>query len=158
MADMTAADLVDSFEGLLPALERNLRMAASTAASEGAAIARKTTTFKDRSSLLRGSIEPDGPDGTFAGGDLYAVVAAGAPYASYVEEGTPPHRIKPKHRTALRWPVEGGFMFARVVDHPGTKATNFLADAAADVQARLESSIIPDAIELSFVQAGFSPG
>lgn len=158
MADMTAADLADSFEGLLPALERNLGMAARMAVTDAAAVAKRTTKFKDRSNVLRASIESDGPEGTFAGGDLYAIVAAGASYASFVESGTRAHQIKPKHRTALRWPVEGGFMFAKVVNHPGTKPTLFLQDAADGAQERLGNELVPDAIELSFVQAGFSSG
>jgi hypothetical protein len=158
MADMTAAELADHFEGLLPALERNLSMAARMAAEMAAAEARKTTRFKDRSAVLRNSIGFDGPDGTFAAGDLGVTVAAGASYASFVEKGTKAHVIKPKHRTTLRWPVQGGFRFARIVNHPGTAPTHFLQDAADGAQEKLGESLVPDAIELSFVQVGFSPG
>ncbi len=158
MADWTAAQFADAFEGLLPALERNLKSAALMAGHEAVGFARMSTAFKDHSAVLRNSIDVDGPDGSFAGGDLSMTLAAGAPYASFVEDGTRAHEIRPKFRKALRWPGEGGFMFAKVVKHPGTKPSRFLATALEKMSVRLEASIIPDAIELSFVQVGFSPG
>ena len=74
-----------------------------------------------------------------------AVVEAGANYAAYVEFGTGPHIIRPKKGRFLRWPtnasdrrltgsprktVKGGFTFARIVHHPGTKAQPYLLPGA----------------------------
>jgi len=138
-------------------LERNLAVAVRMSGEEAAKIAKATTRFRDHTAILRNSIEPVGPTGAFLTGDLEVTLSAGAPYASYVEGGTPPHEIRPKHRKALRWSVEGGYAFAKVVHHPGTQATHFLEDAVEQVLPRLHSVLVPQAIELSFVQAGFDP-
>lgn len=148
--------LVRQLRGVPALLEKNLAAAARMAGEDAAKIAKQTTKFKDRTSSLRNSIEPVGPTGTFLSGDLEVTLSAGAGHASYVEEGTPPHKIRPRYRKALRWSVEGGFAFARVVNHPGTKPTRFLEDAAEQVLPRLQTQLVPQAIELSFVQAGFS--
>jgi hypothetical protein len=60
-------------------------------------------------------------------GNGSAEVYANKDYARYVEEGTEPHVIRPKDRQALRFPVGGGvgFGFARVINHPGSKAHPF---------------------------------
>lgn len=42
-------------------------------------------------------------------------------YAGYVEYGTRPHIIRPRRRRALRFRVGGAVVFARRVNHPGTK-------------------------------------
>lgn len=55
-----------------------------------------------------------------------------APHALFVVWGTKPHRIKPKNKKALRWPVGAGFRFSKNgVMHPGTKPDNWIARAAA---------------------------
>lgn len=151
------AELTTQLRAVPAKLERNLAMAVRMAGEEAARIAKGTTRFRDHTASLRSSIEPVGPTGAFLTGDLEIVLSAGAAHASYVEEGTPPHQIRPKHRKALRWAVEGGFLFARVVNHPGTRPTRFLEDAAEQVLPRLHSVLVPQAIELSFVQAGFAP-
>jgi len=52
-----------------------------------------------------------------------------APYAKYVEDGTVPHRIEPRQARALHWTTNGGDVFARYVNHPGTKANPFVKEA-----------------------------
>ena len=54
-----------------------------------------------------------------------------AKYAPFVHEGTAAHLIRPKNKTILRFVPRGGngFIFARKVFHPGTKADPFLYDA-----------------------------
>lgn len=42
-----------------------------------------------------------------------------APHAAFVHWGSKKHVIKPKNKKALRWPIGGGFTFARWVKHPG---------------------------------------
>lgn len=42
-----------------------------------------------------------------------------APHAAFVHWGSKAHVIKPKNKKALRWPIGGGFAFARWVKHPG---------------------------------------
>lgn len=64
-------------------------------------------------------------------GNGSAEVYANAEYAGYVERGTGEHAghtswvIRPKDRKALRFPVSGGFGFARSVLHRGSKPHPF---------------------------------
>lgn len=68
-----------------------------------------------------------------------------APHALFVHWGTKPHEIRPKGRTlnsedvlagkgggktVLRWPVAGGFRFAKVVHHPGYRGDPWAVEAA----------------------------
>lgn len=53
-----------------------------------------------------------------------------APYARFVHDGARPHVIEPDKRKALRWPVPGGFAFAKKVHHPGYKGDAWLRRAA----------------------------
>lgn len=47
----------------------------------------------------------------------------------YVIKGTRPHQIRPRTRQVLKFSVKGGVVFARVVNHPGTKKNDFLTKA-----------------------------
>lgn len=77
--------------------------------------------------------------------DRDAFVWASAAYAAYVETGTRPHVIVPRTAQALRFPSQGSsvtlsgrlrsggggsYVFARRVNHPGTKARPFLLPGA----------------------------
>jgi hypothetical protein len=65
-------------------------------------------------------------------------------YARWVEEGTGPHVILPRHKKALFWP--GADHPVRMVFHPGTKARPYLVPSAEQhypslalrIRARLE--------------------
>jgi hypothetical protein len=59
-----------------------------------------------------------------------AVVEASANYAAFVEFGTRPHEIRPRNRKALRWKSGGAYRFARVVQHPGTRAQPYMIPGA----------------------------
>lgn len=52
-----------------------------------------------------------------------------APYAQFIEYGTVPHKIRPKNAKALKFKVGGETVFAKEVNHPGTKAKPFLFPA-----------------------------
>ena len=54
-------------------------------------------------------------------------------YAPYVNDGTRPHVIRPKTKQALRFMVGGRVVFARVVNHPGTRPNPFLDRALREV-------------------------
>lgn len=51
------------------------------------------------------------------------------PATMYVIKGTRPHTIRPRTRQVLKFTVKGSTVFARVVNHPGTKANDFLTKA-----------------------------
>jgi hypothetical protein len=59
-----------------------------------------------------------------------AVTVASAKYASAVEFGTGPHIIRPKRRKVLRFKTGGSVIFARFVNHPGTRAQPFMVPGA----------------------------
>lgn len=56
-------------------------------------------------------------------------------YAPFVNDGTKPHKIRPKTKQALKFNVGGRTVFAAVVNHPGTKANPFLDRALRQVAA-----------------------
>jgi hypothetical protein len=60
-----------------------------------------------------------------------------APYASWVHDGTKPHRILPRAKKALRWTKGGKFVFAKSVWHPGTKKDQFLYEAGTNSVAQI---------------------
>lgn len=135
-------------------LGRHMPMALELGADLIAAEAKQTHAYKDRSGALTNSIMRDAVTGSFDGQDLGCTVSAGAPYAVFVELGTRRHKIKPKYRRALRWPVEGGFAFAKSVNHPGTQPTYFLR-RAVETQFLQVQQVFQDAVALSFQDAGF---
>lgn len=53
-----------------------------------------------------------------------------ADYSRYVEFGTAPHEISAKPGGFLRFAGRSGVVFARRVNHPGTRAQPFLRPAA----------------------------
>lgn len=74
--------------------------------------------------------------------NTFAIVSATAGYAAYVELGTRPHVIRPKRKRVLAWPANGSarlsgrvrsggsLVFARRVNHPGTRAKPYLVPGA----------------------------
>jgi hypothetical protein len=74
----------------------------------------------------------------FVPGAWPAIRIIGAkPYALFVHDGTPPHEIRPRQVSALRFYSQraGGFVFAKVVHHPGTRPNRFLTDPARRIMA-----------------------
>jgi hypothetical protein len=66
-----------------------------------------------------------GPDGDFRG-----VIRSTHPASIYVLNGTRPHMIFPRRPGGvLRFTVGGRVVYARYVNHPGTKAQPFLQQA-----------------------------
>ncbi len=53
-------------------------------------------------------------------------------YALGLEKGTKPHVITPRRRRALRFVVGGREVFARRVNHPGTRAYHVFRDGLAN--------------------------
>lgn len=71
-----------------------------------------------------------------------------APHALYVNMGSMPHIIRPKHRKALRWAHGGRFRFAKLVRHPGYRGDGYVF-LAADAAVRQFASIV-DAVSREF--------
>jgi hypothetical protein len=65
----------------------------------------------------------DGPGG------LQGVVRCDHPKVRFVLDGTRPHVIRARNAKALRFEMEGRIVFARKVNHPGTRPNNFMARA-----------------------------
>lgn len=63
--------------------------------------------------------------------DLESQIIAMAPYAIMVVKGTKPHVIRPKRapRLVFFWPKVGRVVSFTKVNHPGTKANNYLLAA-----------------------------
>jgi hypothetical protein len=112
-----------------------LRLLQSPTGSVGRWVARKTVEVSEAAQRLapvstgelRSSIYP-----VVHAGPLRGEVIAGAPYSLFVHEGTRPHTIEPNQANVLRFPSKAGeIVFARQVDHPGTRSRPFLSDALA---------------------------
>ena len=59
-----------------------------------------------------------------------AETIARAEYAAYVEYGTRPHEIRPRNRRVLRWKKGNTYVYARRVNHPGTRAQPYMIPGA----------------------------
>lgn len=94
------------------------------------------------SGRLRASIRSERAE---AEGVLTIMFAADVPYAGYVVDGTAPHVIRPRNAQALHWTGPGGGVFAKVVNHPGTKPNSFAERAILPllevIQARLDAAL-----------------
>jgi hypothetical protein len=62
-----------------------------------------------------------------------------APHALFVHWGTKPHLIRPKDKKALRWVGSNGYVFAKIVHHPGYKGDPYLARAREAVARRFST-------------------
>jgi HK97 gp10 family phage protein len=87
-----------------------------------------------RTGRLRSSIRAEPPRIFSLRGSL--TVGSDVEYAGFVNDGTRPHRIVPKNGSVLRFTVGGRVVYARVVNHPGTRARPFLDQALREVAAQ----------------------
>lgn len=60
-------------------------------------------------------------------------VSTNVDYAAYVHDGTRPHVIRPNRRQALKFRIGGRTVYAKYVNHPGTRARPFLDRALEEV-------------------------
>jgi hypothetical protein len=139
-------------------LSEGLAKAVWTATQEGAGLAIQTHPYKDRTGTLTRSIRAT----MLEQGPGYAIgkIAALAPYASFVEEGTPPHDIEPKKADGyLAWEnpeSQGDWHFAKLVHHPGTKAMPFMGPAYLKAERVLEAQL-GLAVENAAREVGMEP-
>ena len=126
----TAKDNLDEFRRDVTEFNRavsdGLRRGVEQACREGAAEARATHRFQNRSHALEDSI--DGHLVASTPGAALGVIEATAKHASFVEGGTRPHDIRAKGKT-LAFEAGGGTVFAKAVHHPGTAPDGFMGRA-----------------------------
>ena len=65
----------------------------------------------------------------------------GKNYGIFVHFGTKPHIIKPKNKKTLRFVSAGGFVFSKVVHHPGYRGDPFMDHAKEEVNRKANSMI-----------------
>jgi hypothetical protein len=148
------AELEKDLEAAQKALVSGAQHAVGMACREGAAEARANHRYKDRTHKLTESIRGEDLYWTREGAE--GVIVAAKHYASFVEEGTPPHDIYPKlgggfigpgrkgqgrrkiARAVLAWSAGGTMHFARFVHHPGTPSLPFMALAYIKAERVLE--------------------
>lgn len=83
---------------------------------------------------LRSSIRADPPRVFSLRGSVK--VGSDVEYAGFVNDGTAPHVIRPRTKQVLRFRVGGRIVYAKVVNHPGTRANPFLDRALREVAAQ----------------------
>lgn len=121
--------------------------AVEVAAVEGVTQAKARRRYKDRTGGLTAKALGRAVEATPQGG--LAEMTWDAPYASFVDEGTRPHEIRPKRRTFLRFSIGGGPpIFARVVRHPGTRAAAFTGDAETAAERALTREVEASFLDL----------
>lgn len=119
-------------------------MVASTTGVQNDAKAINPSSFKNQTGTLRRSIQKR-VEGAHKG-----VVFTDIPYAPHVEFGTKPHTIYPKKAKMLAFKVGGKMVFARKVNHPGTRAYNYMKDAFESNKPKIMK--IYDRLALEVVQ------
>lgn len=93
-------------------------------------LARARTLVGVRTGLLLSTIRRErgqGPRGPYH--DVVAGRRGVTDYLGYHMNGTHPHIIRPRRRKALRFTSGGSVVFARRVQHPGSRANPFLIRA-----------------------------
>lgn len=121
-----------------------------------AATARETTSFTDRTGALRNSIGR-GPGGVYEveeGVDgITGAVGTGVAHGAFLEFGTKAHMVRPRLRTALRFPTPGGFGFSKGHMVSGIAPLGFLRSA---LDARFPGIVdeLHAVIELAAVRTG----
>jgi hypothetical protein len=91
---------------------------------------RARTLVGVRSGLLISTIRREqghGPTGRYV--DVIAGVSGLTSYLGWHHDGTPPHVIRPRRRKVLRFISGGRVVYARHVNHPGSRGTHFLTRA-----------------------------
>lgn len=120
-------DLERDWGDALTALSDGARRGVARGVEEGAAEARTVHRYTDRTGALTASVK--GRVETSTKGGAEGVIEATMPYASFVEEGTQPHDIRPVRAKALHWTDGDGEHFAAVVHHPGGRSFPFMGPA-----------------------------
>lgn len=89
--------------------------------------------FKNQTGNLRRSIFKEVRGAEY--GRVY--VSSDAPYAEGVEKGTKPHVIRPKNGKHLVFKAGGKTIFAKKVNHPGSKPYPFMEPAFVENEPKI---------------------
>lgn len=148
-----------SFDRTSEVVAEGIGRAVKNGIAAGVAEAKSQHRYKDKTGTLTASIHADPVVVTRTGAT--GAMKADAKYASYVEEGTKAHEIRPKAGRGFVGPLlpgqsrgrgKGGGMLAwqdaagiwhraKVVHHPGTKAYGFMAQAYTKCEAVIEKDV-----------------
>lgn len=77
-----------------------------------------------------------------SGDKVVMYLAHGVKYGNYLEEGTPPHKIKAKNKPFLKFRVGGRFVTAKEVNHPGTKPRAIVLPTAKKYKVSLRDAVL----------------
>lgn len=139
------AELVAAFEKAPAIIKEEIRLALRVALRDIQERARSEHRFRTRSGNTERSVTTQIISDWPATGRIKLDPAVtrttnGASYGEYIHDGTRPHVIRPKDKKALRWPGGNGFIFAKRVNHPGTKPDPFLYEAAENERASINAT------------------
>ena len=143
MFRMDSKAFVQSMKAASKQLAKLVYHAVSKAAEQGAAQARVSPLYKFRTGKLRSSIHTKSVSPT------HSQAIAGAKHASWVENGTKPHFIRPRRKKWLRFEQNGAIRFAKEVRHPGTAPRPFMQRARDKVEP-LFTRLCREAVERMF--------
>ncbi len=127
-------ELTAAFAAAPEAIKKQLKLAMLVAMRDIQSRARSEHRFRSRSGNLERSIETEilsewPIKGRVSLKPSITMTDSGRSYGKYVHDGTDPHIITPREKKCLRWAGGNGFIFAKRVTHPGTKADPFLYNA-----------------------------
>ena len=139
------AELTAAFAAAPEAIKKQLKLAMLVALRDIQSRARSEHRFRSRTGNLERSIETeilsDWPlKGRVALDQSITMTDSGRSYGAYVHDGTDPHIITPRVKKCLRWAGGNGFIFAKRVNHPGTKADPFLYNAAQNERENINNT------------------
>ena len=111
-------------------------LACENVAAHMEAEAKQIAPWTDRTAHARKNIN----SGVEVSGNLMVVyVAHGMRYGRYLEQGTPPHTILPRHKKALHW--AGAAHPVKKVKHPGTDKYPAILPAAEAGRQELKNAL-----------------
>ena len=172
--EVDAASLYHAFARAPEATRRHLRIAVKESAEEVKEQAQKVHKFTSRTGGLENSVTTGFHEPMTGVVSLGPEIGPKQPYLAAIHNGSKPHPIFPKNanlttqrslagkfgvpkgsRLVLRFPIGGGFAFARFVNHPGTKPDPFLFDALRVKEGRIQF-IMTESVKSALHEAGLA--
>lgn len=138
MFSIDVSGLLKRWNRAVDALAARITRSAEVAAKEGAEHAKAFGTFKDRTGLTRRMTRGVSIIRSRWVGSAW--LESRVPHASILDGGSKPHEIRPRSpNTVLRFiGRDGNTVFARKVNHPGTKPYGYMGAGALKAERVLE--------------------